>query len=235
MRVFFNPLMYTLCSVWQELSRALPAKHTPFDDTAWCDLMQAFQRHTHVRRLAVCFKTRDERGVQKRWSGVSIQRATGRVRVKATMHTHTHTYTHIHTHTHTQTHIHKHTNTHTHTQIPFLLPRLLAASSFECHFQRGSVIVDGSGVHSTLPTPVFHTPKDECGGGSAWAAGILDWCVLSPHHRSQTIRGCMRAHVLWMAATTISPASSCILHPTSLTHTFACHVDFACDPAGQVL
>jgi hypothetical protein len=29
-------------------------------------------------------------------------------------------------------------------------------------------------VHTTYNTPVYHKPKDECGGGSAWAAGIID-------------------------------------------------------------
>lgn len=35
-------------------------------------------------------------------------------------------------------------------------------------------VADDSGVHTTLKTPVYHRPKDECGGGSAWACGILD-------------------------------------------------------------
>ncbi|CAK0835578.1 unnamed protein product [Prorocentrum cordatum] len=40
--------------------------------------------------------------------------------------------------------------------------------------RRWSVVVDSSGVHSTEGTPVVHRPKDECGGGSAWAAGLID-------------------------------------------------------------
>jgi len=40
--------------------------------------------------------------------------------------------------------------------------------------KRWSVIVDSQGVHSTETTPTFHEPKDECGGGSAWAAGMID-------------------------------------------------------------
>eukprot|EP01121_Diplochlamys_sp_Union-15-3_P005445 TRINITY_DN1577_c0_g1_i2.p1 TRINITY_DN1577_c0_g1~~TRINITY_DN1577_c0_g1_i2.p1 ORF type:complete len:538 (+),score=103.89 TRINITY_DN1577_c0_g1_i2:45-1658(+) len=40
--------------------------------------------------------------------------------------------------------------------------------------KRWSVIADNEGVHSTIDTPVYHTPKDECGGGSAWAAGYID-------------------------------------------------------------
>lgn len=39
---------------------------------------------------------------------------------------------------------------------------------------RWSVIVDADGVHTTEQTPTVHTPKDECGGGSAWAAGVID-------------------------------------------------------------
>lgn len=40
--------------------------------------------------------------------------------------------------------------------------------------RRWSVIVDGAGVHSTEAIPTLHTPKDELGGGSAWAAGVID-------------------------------------------------------------
>ena len=39
---------------------------------------------------------------------------------------------------------------------------------------RWSVAVDGKGVHTTFHTPVYHIPKDECGGGSAWSAGLID-------------------------------------------------------------
>lgn len=39
--------------------------------------------------------------------------------------------------------------------------------------KRWSIIVDGNGMHSTEHSPVFHVPKDECGGGSAWAAGVI--------------------------------------------------------------
>lgn len=39
---------------------------------------------------------------------------------------------------------------------------------------RWSVIVDAKGPHTTQPTPTMHVPKDECGGGSAWAAGCID-------------------------------------------------------------
>lgn len=39
---------------------------------------------------------------------------------------------------------------------------------------RSKAVADDSGVHTTLKTPVYHRPKDECGGGSAWACGILD-------------------------------------------------------------
>jgi len=40
--------------------------------------------------------------------------------------------------------------------------------------RRWSVIIDACGVNSTDAIPVLHTPKDECGGGSAWAAGVID-------------------------------------------------------------
>eukprot|EP00946_MAST-07B_sp_MAST-7B-sp1_P005192 g5192.t1 len=42
---------------------------------------------------------------------------------------------------------------------------------------RWSVLSRGAGkTSSTAATPVIHVPKDECGGGSAWAAGCID-CV----------------------------------------------------------
>eukprot|EP01114_Cavostelium_apophysatum_P004421 TRINITY_DN1464_c1_g1_i4.p1 TRINITY_DN1464_c1_g1~~TRINITY_DN1464_c1_g1_i4.p1 ORF type:complete len:542 (+),score=130.41 TRINITY_DN1464_c1_g1_i4:279-1904(+) len=40
--------------------------------------------------------------------------------------------------------------------------------------KRWSVVCDAQGVHSTFNTPVYHKPKDECGGGSSWFAGYLD-------------------------------------------------------------
>lgn len=39
---------------------------------------------------------------------------------------------------------------------------------------RSSAIVDASGSYSTEETPTRHCPQDECGGGSAWAAGVID-------------------------------------------------------------
>eukprot|EP00039_Didymoeca_costata_P031320 m.34176 g.34176 ORF g.34176 m.34176 type:complete len:611 (+) comp8684_c0_seq1:108-1940(+) len=75
------------------------------EDPAWTELMTVLRQRWKVARLVVCFKTRDETGLQKRWS----------------------------------------------------------------------VLVDESSAYSTLQTPIYHKPKDECGGGSAWAAGFLDW------------------------------------------------------------
>eukprot|EP00048_Salpingoeca_helianthica_P015701 m.228137 g.228137 ORF g.228137 m.228137 type:complete len:640 (-) comp17410_c0_seq1:45-1964(-) len=40
--------------------------------------------------------------------------------------------------------------------------------------RRWSVIATATGLHTTVNQPVLHRPRDECGGGSAWAAGILD-------------------------------------------------------------
>lgn len=40
-----------------------------------------------------------------------------------------------------------------------------------------AAIADEAGVHTSEPTPVYHIPKDECGGGSAYAAGIIDRCA----------------------------------------------------------
>ena len=39
---------------------------------------------------------------------------------------------------------------------------------------RWSTIVDSNGTHTTKDIPTIHLPKDECGGGSAWAAGCID-------------------------------------------------------------
>eukprot|EP00929_Paragymnodinium_shiwhaense_P014388 TRINITY_DN122292_c0_g1_i1.p1 TRINITY_DN122292_c0_g1~~TRINITY_DN122292_c0_g1_i1.p1 ORF type:complete len:663 (-),score=98.28 TRINITY_DN122292_c0_g1_i1:146-2074(-) len=39
--------------------------------------------------------------------------------------------------------------------------------------QRWSVLVDATGTYTTAHMPTEHTPKDECGGGSAWAAGVI--------------------------------------------------------------
>ena len=40
--------------------------------------------------------------------------------------------------------------------------------------RRWSAVAAANGVHTTARLPVLHKPKDECGGGSAWAAGFLD-------------------------------------------------------------
>eukprot|EP00911_Craspedida_sp_UC1_P002828 UC1_evm3s2071 len=39
---------------------------------------------------------------------------------------------------------------------------------------RWSAVADAAGVHTTLRTPTKHRPRDECGGGSAYAAGMID-------------------------------------------------------------
>eukprot|EP00056_Hartaetosiga_gracilis_P020475 m.19585 g.19585 ORF g.19585 m.19585 type:complete len:612 (-) comp8487_c0_seq1:92-1927(-) len=82
-----------------------PPAEVSYQDDAWVDFLCKFKLVTNARRVAVCFKARDENGVQQRWSA----------------------------------------------------------------------IVDDNGYHTTEELPVFHVPKDECGGGSAWAAGLLHW------------------------------------------------------------
>eukprot|EP00041_Stephanoeca_diplocostata_P026028 m.693765 g.693765 ORF g.693765 m.693765 type:complete len:614 (+) comp22875_c0_seq8:154-1995(+) len=82
----------------------VPSEAVPLLDPSWRALVATLRRTWRVRRLAVCFKTRDANGLQRRWSAIA----------------------------------------------------------------------DASGVHTTVAAPVYHTPKDECGGGSAWAAGLLD-------------------------------------------------------------
>ena len=73
-------------------------------DPRWRVFMAETRKRWGVARLVVCFKTRDEAGLQRRWSALA----------------------------------------------------------------------DAAGVHTTEKIPVYHFPKDECGGGSAWAAGLLD-------------------------------------------------------------
>ena len=54
-----------------------------------------------------------------------------------------------------------------------------------------AVIADEQGVHTTDDIPVYHKPKDECGGGSAWAAGLLDRSVpwhATPYYKSCTLK-----------------------------------------------
>lgn len=51
--------------------------------------------------------------------------------------------------------------------------KLDAESNWGGGQRRWSVLVNDSGVHSTNHAPVWHSPKDELGGGSAWAAGLI--------------------------------------------------------------
>ena len=39
--------------------------------------------------------------------------------------------------------------------------------------RRWSVVINGAGEASTRDSPVWHIPKEETGGGSAWASGFL--------------------------------------------------------------
>eukprot|EP00055_Hartaetosiga_balthica_P006968 m.23224 g.23224 ORF g.23224 m.23224 type:complete len:621 (+) comp5530_c0_seq5:27-1889(+) len=89
--------------VFTELS--FPPTTTELGNSDWLQFLLDFRAVSNAKRVAVCFKNRNDAGVQKRWS----------------------------------------------------------------------VIVDEAGCHSTELFPVFHKPKDECGGGSAWAAGLLHW------------------------------------------------------------
>jgi hypothetical protein len=109
----------------------IPTPGTPLSDAAWITLLKALNAKWHVPRLAVCFKTRDEQGLQRRWSGGSR--------------------------------IHD-------GKLANLIVEIRAAA-----------LLDKNGVHTTYETPVYHIPKDECGGGSAWACGMLDWLVLNPN------------------------------------------------------
>jgi sugar/nucleoside kinase (ribokinase family) len=45
----------------------------------------------------------------------------------------------------------------------------------ENHLQtRWSAAIDGCNTYTSNSSPVLHVPKDECGGGSAWSAGLID-------------------------------------------------------------
>ena len=128
-----------------------------------------------VRRLAVCFKTRDPVGLQRRWSGMLDQPA---VPISYSVHF---------------------LSPHILTRCLFIsviapLHRSFSSSLFPAYIAHPlapsfrliplvvarvscvtlAAIATSSGVHSSERTPVFHVPRDECGGGSAWAAGILD-------------------------------------------------------------
>ena len=46
--------------------------------------------------------------------------------------------------------------------------------------RRWSVLIDAAGTHTTQSLPTFHIAKDECGGGSAWACGIMHALSLAP-------------------------------------------------------
>ena len=70
----------------------------------WLDLMNEVHRILNGPILCVCFKTRDQKGLQTRWSAA----------------------------------------------------------------------IDGCDTYTSKSSPVLHIPKDECGGGSAWSAGLID-------------------------------------------------------------
>jgi len=48
--------------------------------------------------------------------------------------------------------------------------------------RRWSIVVDAAGAHSTAVAAVLHEPKDECGGGSAWCAGVMDYFMENGLH-----------------------------------------------------
>lgn len=94
----------SLCELAQLEGVPVTVSAVDEEDEGWLALMAKLRAQWHVPRLAVCFKRRDQQGVQRRWSAIAT----------------------------------------------------------------------ASGVHTTARLPVLHKPKDECGGGSAWAAGLLD-------------------------------------------------------------
>lgn len=53
----------------QGLHELVPNAGTPLHDQAWRELMAKLRTRWSIKRLAVCFKSRDETGLQRRWSG----------------------------------------------------------------------------------------------------------------------------------------------------------------------
>eukprot|EP00045_Choanoeca_perplexa_P017894 m.270959 g.270959 ORF g.270959 m.270959 type:complete len:632 (+) comp17669_c0_seq19:2242-4137(+) len=96
----------------------IPHAGTPLSNDGWIELLKALNAKWHVPRLAVCFKTRNDQGLQRRWSA----------------------------------------------------------------------LLDKDGVHTTYEQPVYHVPKDECGGGSAWACGMLDCLFAKDADMTQALR-----------------------------------------------
>ncbi|EDQ85916.1 uncharacterized protein MONBRDRAFT_28906 [Monosiga brevicollis MX1] len=78
------------------LGAHVPSSETPLESPAWRRLQAVLRAHWRLHRLMVCYKDRDDQGLQRRWSAIA----------------------------------------------------------------------DARGVHTTLKQPVFHRPKDECGGAS---------------------------------------------------------------------
>jgi len=62
--------------------------------------------------------------------------------------------------------------------------------------RRWSVIVDSQVTISTYDYPVFHRPKDELGGGSAWAAGYLDMMFDKGEDITHLVSAARRADLL---------------------------------------
>eukprot|EP00912_Choanoflagellata_sp_UC4_P002405 UC4_evm3s1514 len=87
------------------MGNIVPGVDATLETKKWLDLIAEFRKKWCIRRLSVCFKSRDKFGLQKRWSVMSTE----------------------------------------------------------------------NGIYSTIDTPIFHVPRDECGGGSAWAAGIMHY------------------------------------------------------------
>eukprot|EP00933_Yihiella_yeosuensis_P037690 TRINITY_DN31680_c0_g1_i1.p1 TRINITY_DN31680_c0_g1~~TRINITY_DN31680_c0_g1_i1.p1 ORF type:complete len:612 (-),score=93.05 TRINITY_DN31680_c0_g1_i1:78-1709(-) len=94
-------------------------------DETVLDMMRALQSLWHCKRIALCRKTRDSAGVQRRWSLLTCLEPSGTI-------------------------------------------------SF----------------HSTGSIPVWHVPKDECGGGSAWAAGLIHALCICP--ASEEVKDALR-------------------------------------------
>ena len=52
-----------------ELEGVASPAHVEFQDARWRQFMAVMRERWGLKRLVVCFKTRDQTGLQRRWSG----------------------------------------------------------------------------------------------------------------------------------------------------------------------
>ena len=71
------PYPLSLTPLIQGLHELIPSAGTPLHNAEWRELMAKLRTRWGIKRLAVCFKSRDEAGLQRRWSGTSVMAEEG--------------------------------------------------------------------------------------------------------------------------------------------------------------